>query len=106
MAGEPVVVVITYQSQPGQSARTLSELRALVGTVVATEPDCGGIRIHHNPDDDTRVLLYERWSSREAYLGPHMQTPHLGAFMARAREFLAGPPTIEFWRLDDDITRS
>ena len=106
MAGEPIVVVITYKAQAGQGARTLKELTSLIGEVVAREPDCGGIRIHHDPDDDMRVLLYEQWSSREAYTGPHMQTAHLGAFMARAREFLAGPPTIEFWQLDGDMTRA
>ncbi len=106
MAGAQVVVVITYKAQPGQGGRTLSELQALIREVVAREPDCGGIRIHHDPDDETRVLLYEQWSSREAYTGPHMQTPHLAAFLARAREFVAGPPTIEFWTLDGDVTRS
>jgi quinol monooxygenase YgiN len=99
------IVVITYKAQPDQGARMLRELKALVAEVVAQEPDCHGIRVHLDPDDDTRLLLYERWSSREAYSGPHMQTPHLGAFMGRAREFLAGPPTIEFWRLDEDFIR-
>ncbi|MBP7777126.1 MAG: antibiotic biosynthesis monooxygenase [Acidobacteria bacterium] len=106
MASEPVVVVITYRAQPGHGPRALSELQALVREVVAREPDCGGIRIHRDPDDDTRVLLYEEWSSREAYQGPHMQTAHLGVFMTSAREFLAGPPTIELWQLEGDHTRS
>lgn len=103
MAAEPVTVVISYRAQAGQGARALSELGALIREVVAREPDCLGIRLHQDPDDDTRLLLYEAWSSRAAYSGPHMQTPHLGAFIAKAREFLAGPPTIEFWRLDADV---
>jgi len=32
------------------------------------------------------------------FLGPHMQTEHIVAFIARVEEFLAGPPEISFWR--------
>lgn len=98
---DSIIVVITYRTQPDQGARALRELRALVADVVALEKDCLGIRLHRDPVDDTQILLYEQWSSREAYVGPHMQTPHIGAFMGRAREFLSGPPTIAFWQLDD-----
>ena len=105
MNGTPVVVVITYTAQPGQGERALRELTDLVREVVAREPDCLGIRVHHDPDDDTRILLYEEWTSREAYTGPHMQTPHIQAFIGRAREFVAGPPAIEFWETDDDVKR-
>jgi quinol monooxygenase YgiN len=100
-----VVVTIRYQAQPAQAARTREALGALIATVVATEPDCLGIQLLQDPDDETRILLNERWTSKEAYTGPHMQTPHLGAFMVAARELLAGPPTIEYWRLLDDVAR-
>ena len=40
----------------------------------------------------------EQWADEASYTGPHMQTPHIQAFMARAREFIAGPPEITFWR--------
>jgi quinol monooxygenase YgiN len=63
---------------------------------VESEPDCGGIEILRDVDDGTRFILYERWSSREAYTGPHMRTPHLLAFIAQAPKFIAGPPTINF----------
>ena len=66
--------------------------------MVATEPDCFGIRLLQDSADPERVLLVERWSSREAYLGPHRETPHLQAFIAGAAAFLAGPPDIQIWR--------
>ena len=102
---KPVIVVISYVAQPGQGARALEELQVLIREVVAHEPECGGIRIHHDPADDTRILLYEEWNSREAYTGPHMQTPHIRAFIDRARDFVAGPPAIEFWDLDEEVGR-
>jgi quinol monooxygenase YgiN len=106
MAKEPVVVVIRYQAQPGQSERASTELRALIREVVALEPDCLGIRLHVDAGDATRFLLYERWTSQAAYAGPHMQTPHLGAFIAKAGEVFAGPPVIEYWHLTDDVVLS
>ncbi len=99
MATSSVTVTISYQAQPGQGSRARDELTALIAEVVAKESDCLGIRLYQDPDDDTRILLYEQWTSREAYAGPHMQTPHIGAFIAIAREFLAGPPTIAYWNL-------
>jgi len=103
MTPHPVVVTIRYQAQPGQEQRTRAALSTLIATVVANEPDCLGIRLHQDPDDASRILLYERWQSRESYTGPHMDTPHLRAFMLAARELLAGPPTIEHWALVDDV---
>lgn len=103
MSDAPVVVIIQYLAQPGQEAQTRQALRELIATVVATEPDCLGIRLHEDPDNAARILLYERWRTRASYTGPHMQTPHLQAFMVAARALVAGPPTIEFWNLVDDL---
>lgn len=99
----PVVVTIRYHAQPGQADRARHALSTLIATVVAIEPDCLGIQLLQDLDDETRILLYERWTSRAAYAGPHMQTPHLGAFMIAARELFAGPPTIEYWQLTNEV---
>jgi quinol monooxygenase YgiN len=92
-----VAVLIEYRSQPDHVARAVSELEALVAKVVASEPDCFGIRLLQDPADPARVLLVEEWSSREAYLGPHFQTPHLKAFIETAPALFSGPPDIRFW---------
>lgn len=94
----PVTVVILYRSQPGKADVALTELAALISTVVATEPACLGIVLHQDVDDPTRFLLYERWADKESYVGDHMQTPHIRAFIGRAGAYLAGPPEITFWR--------
>jgi quinol monooxygenase YgiN len=98
MVENEIVVVIGYQAQPGQGAMTRHELERLIDEVVTTENDCLGITMLQDPDQDTRFLLYERWTSREAYVGPHMQTPHLKAFIQKAPAFLAGQPAITFWK--------
>lgn len=92
-----VTVVIEYRALPGSVELAVRELDALVATVVAKEPDCRGIRLLRETGDPARVLLVEEWTSREAYLGPHFQTPHLTAFKAKAASLFAGAPRIEFW---------
>lgn len=93
-----ITVVIRYQSQPGKEDRAERELTKLV-KAVTKEQGCIGIDIHQDGDDPTRFLLHERWTDRGIYLGAHMRTPHLKAFMERAPDFLAGPPEITMWRL-------
>lgn len=93
----PVTVIIEYCAQPDQVENAVAELTTLVATVVAVEGDCYGIRVLQDTADPARFLLYERWSSKEAYLGPHFQTPHIQDFISRAAAFMAGPPVIQFW---------
>ncbi len=103
MSSPPVTVVIAYSALPDKTEQAVRELSELIATVVATEPDCFLIRLLQDPADPTRILLYEEWTSREAYLGPHFQTPHLTAFIARAGEFFAGPPEIRFWKMKSEV---
>ncbi len=93
-----VIVVIRYQARPDQIAAAHQTLADLIATVVRTEPDCLGIRMHQETADPTRILLWEEWTTEAAFTGPHSVTPHLTAFKARARELYAGPPEISFWR--------
>ena len=95
-AGGGVIVLIEYRALQGREAEALRELAALVAIVVEKEPDCSGIEVLRDMDDGTRIVLYERWSSREAYTGPHMRTPHILEFIGKAAGFMAGPPAITF----------
>lgn len=96
MPRDGVIVLIEYRALPGRETEAERELARLVAIVVENEPDCSGIEILRDIDDGTRIVLYERWSSREAYTGPHMRTPHILEFIANAQDFMGGPPTITF----------
>ena len=93
----PVTVIIAYEALRGMVDTARSELSALIEIVVAREPDCLGIRMFADVTAPERLLLIERWTSAEAFTGPHMQTQHLQSFMERARGFIAGPPEVRFW---------
>ena len=98
MSPAPVTVLIEYRALPGEAERAIARLEQLIGTVVREEPDCFGIRLLQDAEDPQRLLLDEQWSSREAYLGPHLQTAYLQEFIVRARDFFSEPPVIQFWR--------
>ena len=93
-----IMVTVGYRAQPGKGDEAQAALGKLVATVLATEPACLGIEILRRADDPDRILLHERWTDRDAYEGPHMNTPHLREFIAGAPAFLAGPPEISIWR--------
>ncbi|MBK8727010.1 MAG: antibiotic biosynthesis monooxygenase [Holophagaceae bacterium] len=91
------IVIVRYRSLPDQADTARRELGALVATVLAREPECGGITLLQDAQDPTGFTLLEHWPSQALFLGPHMQQPHLQAFIQGAGAFLAGPPDISFW---------
>lgn len=95
---QETIVIVNYRAAPGEADTAAREIDALVRQVLSTEPDCGGIELLRDAADPARFMLIERWPSREVFLGPHMQQPHIQYFIQRAGAFLAGPPEISFWR--------
>jgi quinol monooxygenase YgiN len=95
---KPVTVVITCTIRPDQLETARRELEAVIKTVMANEPACHGIRVHEDPKKPERLLIVEHWDSEETFSGPHMQTPHMQAFLAKAEGFLDGVADFGFWR--------
>lgn len=91
-----IVVVVRYVAQPAKAVAALASVRELVATVLATEPACAGIEILQDLDKPELITLIERWPDRGIFLGPHMQQPHIQAFIQSASDYLAGPPDISF----------
>jgi quinol monooxygenase YgiN len=92
-----MVVLVSYRSLPGHADTAAREISGLIATVQSLEPCCGGITMLQDAIDPARITLIERWPSQEAFLGPHMQQPHIQAFIQSAGAFLAAPPEISFW---------
>ena len=91
------IVIIRYRALPEHVDTARQEITALVACVLASEPDCSGITLLQDSADPTGFTLIETWPSREIFLGPHMQQPHIQSFIQAADRFLAGPPDISFW---------
>jgi quinol monooxygenase YgiN len=89
-----VTVVITCPIQLGKIEMARREVGSIIKTVVADEPACHSIHVHDDPKNPRRLLLIEYWDSEEAFTGPHMQTPHMQAFLTpRWISTLPTPPT-------------
>ncbi len=97
MSAAAATVVIEYRALPGKGALAHAALADLIATVVQEEKDCRRITLLENADDDTHFMLYEEWTSREAYTGPHMETQHILAFIERASTLFVGPPSRTFY---------
>lgn len=98
-----IIVLVKYKSQPEKEAEALSALNTLLQQV-KKEPNFVNIKMLVDPSDKTNILLYEEWSDESYYKGDHANTPHLQKFMVEARKFLAGPPEITFWKLNNNYT--
>lgn len=95
---EPITVVITCTIKADKVAMAKLELEKVIQLVRANEPACYGIHVHEDPKDPRRLLIVERWESEEIFNGPHMQTPHMQAFMKTAETFVDGATEFGFWR--------
>lgn len=101
-----IVVLVCYRTLPERIEEALSAIGALIATVQTLEPDCAGITLLQDINDQTRITLVERWTSREVFVGPHMQEPHIQSFIQSAAAFLSGPPEITFWRSVSEAQQS
>lgn len=97
MQSHQVTVLIRMQLQPGSVEHGKRDLLALAQEVRRVEHDCAAIEMAEDLDDPTRITMIEKWSSREAYLGPHMESAHMKAFIENSARFFVGPPDISFW---------
>ena len=98
MDTQPVTVVITCAIKPEALETARRELAAVIAIVLATEPACRGIRVHEDPRNPRRLMIIEHWDSEEIFTGPHMQMPHMRAFLEKAEGFLDGAAEFGFWR--------
>ena len=98
MSPPPVTVLIRTKLLPESIEQGKQDLLDLATTVRRVESDCLAIELAQDLDDPTNLTMIEQWSSREAYEGPHMQSPHMQSFIEKSSRYFAGPPEITFCR--------
>jgi quinol monooxygenase YgiN len=94
---KPVTVVITSVIKPGKMKIAKLALKTVIKIVVEQESACRGIQVYDDPCDPQRLLIIEKWDSKEIFLGVHMQRPHMITFMKMAESFLEGKTGFTFW---------
>jgi quinol monooxygenase YgiN len=94
------IVLVKYKAQPDKGSEAVSELTKLIEKV-KQEPHFKKITLHVDSKDDTNILLYEEWEDESYYNSEHMNTVHLKEFISNSRNFLAGPPEISLWNVEN-----
>jgi len=96
------IVLVKYKTQPSKSEEAIEGLKKLI-VEVKKEPHFVKIIMHVDPNDNSNILLYEEWNDENYYNGDHMGTSHLQNFMQNSRAFLAGPPEISQWKIEQEF---
>ena len=91
-----VTVLIRTQLLPDFIAQGQQDLLDLAQQVRKVEPDCLAIELAQDLDNPANITMVEKWSSRDAYEGPHMQSSHMKSFIEQSSKYFAGPPDISF----------
>ena len=97
MQARPVTILIRTQLLPDSIEQGKQDLLDLARETRRVEPDCLAIEMAQDTDDPSRITMIEKWSSREAYEGPHIQSSHMKSFIEKSSRYFAGPPEISFY---------
>jgi len=101
---ENIIVLVKYKAQPDKGIMAVSELTKLIEKV-KQEPHFVTVKLLVDPKDNTNILLHEEWNDASYYNGEHMNTAHLQEFIGNSRNFLAGPPEISFWNIENEFKK-
>ena len=96
MQSRVVTVLIRTQLLPDTVEQGKQDLLDLAQQVRKVEPDCLANELAQDLDDPTSITMVEKWTSRDAYEGPHMQSSHMKSFIEQSSKYFAGPPDISF----------
>ncbi len=92
-----VTVVIKSAIQAGKMEIARQALDKVIITVLKTESACQKIQVYDDPNNPQQLLIIEEWNSKEIFLGAHMETAHMQAFMKLSESFIAEKPEFTFW---------
>ena len=90
-----ITVVATFHARPGKE----KDLRAaLTGLLAPTRKEVGCLNydLHQSPEDPTKFLFHENWTSKEL-LDAHLKSPHVAALLPCVDELCVAFPEIKVW---------
>jgi quinol monooxygenase YgiN len=82
-----IYVIAEVSLHPGMSEKAASAARQAV-TATRKEDGCISYEMYLSVSDPNRLVVVERWASRET-LSRHVETPHFKAWRAACAEFVA-----------------
>lgn len=83
-----IYVIAELRIKPGTVDKAFAEAGKSIAATMK-EDGCISYDMHQNVTDPTKLVLVERWASREA-LSRHTETPHFKVWRAASAEFVVG----------------
>jgi len=99
-AMENTTVLVRYKTQPNKNVDAFESLKRLIEEI-KKEDHFVMIKMMVDPNDNSNILLYEVWEDEQYYRGEHMQKEHLQEFINQSQQFLAGPPEISYYKVEE-----
>jgi quinol monooxygenase YgiN len=81
-----IYVIAELRIRSEMADKALAAARQTVAATVE-EDGCISYDMHQSVSDPSRLVVVERWASRDA-LSRHLETPHLKAWRAAGAEFI------------------
>lgn len=85
----PLLVFATITARPGAETDLKNGLLDLI-PMVREEAACRQYELYESTERPEKFIMHELWDD-EAGLQAHTQMPHMKAFGAKAKDWLAGP---------------
>jgi quinol monooxygenase YgiN len=82
-----LVLVVKIRIKPDCVAQFMAEVEQNGKAARETEPGCRQFDILRDPDDPTKLMLYEVYAD-EAAFEAHQKTPHFQHYLNHALQFL------------------
>jgi quinol monooxygenase YgiN len=83
-----IYVIAELRFRTEMTEKVFAAARKIIADTVK-EDGCISYDMHQSMSDPSRLVVVERWSSRDA-LSRHLETPHLKAWRAAGAEFIVG----------------
>jgi quinol monooxygenase YgiN len=93
----PLVAVVSLHLKPGREEEWL-RLVTPVLDAMRHEPTFINAVLHRDPDDSTRVMLYETWADRDDLVSVQMKRSYRIAYEARLADLLREPRQAQIWQ--------
>lgn len=95
MSDEKLTVTAVIRVRPGGEERFVEATQNVIPATRA-ESGCIDYRLHRHRKNRRMFVFYESWRSK-ADLDHHMETPHIGAFIAEIGPVLDGEIDVQLW---------
>ena len=94
---EEVVLVIGLHLKEGVEAEFMALLLPLLDTM-RHEATFINTVLHRDPQDPTRLMLYETWADMTDRVEVQVNRPYRAAYAERLDDLLCEPRTVEIWQ--------